>query len=299
MKLSSVSPCCPGNWHADGKALASRSHGANVYSVVVYFVCFLQAECIFRRCCELGVIAVSVPTCTHGTVAFVGTAAGFGDVSTWDSSVGVCWCVLSTFCHLSLGGIYAFAFILSYPLRFFAGPPPFPTCSTGSLCEIFELARHVCVLSNGSCYVLLFFPREIKGVAVAHCCRALRLLTLIHCGRRPQCKFCLTSPDVVRQNKCVYLETSIKKDINLEGERINVAWEHVSTQQALLAKLGPPRHFMQPIKWKFSLSLSSTEWDITACGSYISPITMAWGSGEPQRCCSPQSLGNLTPKVQV
>lgn len=85
------------------------------------------------------------------------------------SSVGVCWCVLSTFCHLSLGGIYAFAFILSYPLRLFAGPPPFPTCSTSSLCEIFELARHVCVLSNGSCYVLLFFFffQAIKGVAVA------------------------------------------------------------------------------------------------------------------------------------
>lgn len=80
-----------------------------------------------------------------------------------DSSVGVCWCVLSTFCHLSLGGIYAFAFILSYPLRLFAGPPPFPTCSTSSLCEIFELARHVCVLSNASCYVLLFFFSSDQG----------------------------------------------------------------------------------------------------------------------------------------
>lgn len=87
------------------------------------------------------------------------------------SQCGVCWCVLSTFCHLSLGGIYAFAFIFSYPLRLFAGPPPFPTRSTSSLCEIFELARHVCVLSDGSCYVLLFFLfsffQAIKGVAVA------------------------------------------------------------------------------------------------------------------------------------
>lgn len=36
MKLSSVSPCCPGNGHADGEALASRSRGADAYSAVVH-----------------------------------------------------------------------------------------------------------------------------------------------------------------------------------------------------------------------------------------------------------------------
>lgn len=70
----------------------------------VFSVFFCKRNASSDVAVNLGVFAVNVPTCTHGTVAFVGTAAGFGDVSTWDSSVGVCWCVLSTFCHLSLGG---------------------------------------------------------------------------------------------------------------------------------------------------------------------------------------------------